>query len=57
MRMYIITNDGITLCREAPAAMTEGEIAVTSSTANGFWHCGMLCPGSRGGERSVIARR
>src|SRR5436305_937475 len=30
MRMYIIANDGITLCREAPAAMTEGEIAVTS---------------------------
>src|SRR5207245_1541265 len=30
MRMYIIANDGITLCREAPTAMTEGEIAVTS---------------------------
>jgi hypothetical protein len=30
MRIYIIANDGITLCREAPAAMTEGEIAVTS---------------------------
>jgi hypothetical protein len=65
MRMYIIANDGITLCREAPAAMTEGEIAVTSKeglhaaplNANGCWHCGMLCPGSRSGERSVIARR
>ena len=30
MRIYIIANDGITLCREAPAAMIEGEIAVTS---------------------------
>ena len=27
------------------------------STPNGFWHCGMLCPGSRSGRRSVIARR
>src|SRR5690242_461626 len=30
MRIYIIANDGITLSRETPAAMTEGEIAVTS---------------------------
>src|SRR5438045_1376851 len=30
MRIYIIAKDGITLSREAPAAMTEGEIAVTS---------------------------
>src|SRR5205823_1708350 len=30
MRVYIIGNDGITLSREAPAAMTEGEIAVAS---------------------------
>src|SRR5437762_12397488 len=30
MRIYIIANDGITLCHEIPAAMTEGEIAVTS---------------------------
>src|SRR5207249_7015027 len=30
MRIYIIGNDGITLSREAPATMTEGEIAVTS---------------------------
>jgi hypothetical protein len=30
MRIYIITNDGITLCSEIPTAMTEGEIAVTS---------------------------
>jgi hypothetical protein len=30
MRIYIIANEGITLCSEAPAAMTEEEIAVTS---------------------------
>ena len=64
MRVYVIGNDGITLCRQAPAAITEGEIAVTSkeelhaarSAANGFWHCGTLCPGSRSGKRWVIAR-
>jgi hypothetical protein len=31
MRVYIIGNDGITLCREPPAAVNEGEIAVASS--------------------------
>ena len=30
MRIYIIGNDGITLCREAPASINEGEIAVAS---------------------------
>ena len=30
MCIYVISNDGITLCREAPARVTEGEIAVTS---------------------------
>src|SRR3954467_4953081 len=30
MRIYIIANDGITLSREAPAAITEREIAVAS---------------------------
>jgi hypothetical protein len=30
MRIYIIGNDGITLCREAPATMTDGEVAVAS---------------------------
>src|SRR5207302_10806085 len=30
MRIYVIGNDGITLCREARAAMTEGKIAVIS---------------------------
>jgi Protein of unknown function (DUF3489) len=31
MRIYIIGNDGITLCREAPATLSEGEIAVASN--------------------------
>ena len=30
MRIYIIGNDGITLCREAPATVDEGEVAVAS---------------------------
>ena len=30
MRIYIIGNDGITLCRETPAAVNEDEIAVAS---------------------------
>src|ERR1700730_3831075 len=28
MRVYIIGNDGITLCRKAPATLNDGEIAV-----------------------------
>jgi hypothetical protein len=31
MRIYIIGNDGITLCREAPAIANEGEIALASN--------------------------
>ena len=31
MRIYIIGNDGITLSREAPAALNEGDIAVASN--------------------------
>jgi|ERR1700674_3059432 hypothetical protein len=31
MRIYIIGNDGITLCRESPAAVNEGEIVVASN--------------------------
>jgi Protein of unknown function (DUF3489) len=30
MRIYIISNDGIALCREAPAVLNEREIVVTS---------------------------
>jgi hypothetical protein len=39
MRIYTIGNDGITLCREAPATMNEGEIAVAS---NGDLHAARL---------------
>jgi hypothetical protein len=31
MRIYIIGNDGVTLCREAPTALDDGEIAVASN--------------------------
>ena len=31
MRIYIIGNDGITLCHDAPATVNEGEIAVASN--------------------------
>jgi hypothetical protein len=31
MRIYIIGNDGITLCREPPAAVNKGEIVVASN--------------------------
>jgi hypothetical protein len=31
MRIYIIGNDGITLCREPPTAVNEGEIVVASN--------------------------
>jgi len=30
MRIYIISNDGITLCHEAPATVDDGEIVVAS---------------------------
>ena len=30
MRIYVIGNDGITLCREVPATVNQGEIAVAS---------------------------
>ena len=65
MRIYIIGNDGITLYREAPATVNDGEIAVASnedlhaahSAASGCWPCGTLCPMSRSGGRSATAGR
>jgi hypothetical protein len=30
MRIYLIANDGITLCREPPVAVNEGEIVASS---------------------------
>ena len=41
MRIYIIGNNGIALCREAPAALNEGEIVVAS---NAELHAAMLSP-------------
>src|ERR1700726_3645438 len=45
MRIYIIGNDGITLCREPPATVNKGEVAVPQgrsctppgSAANACW--------------------
>jgi hypothetical protein len=44
MRIYIIGDDGITLCREPPTAVNAGEIAVASNeelhaaALNGKWN-------------------
>ena len=37
MRIYITGNDGITLCREAPITVNEGEIAVASNASWGAY--------------------
>jgi len=67
MRIYIIANDGITLCREAPAAMTEGgdwpshqrrnctPAPAQRQTASGTVECSPRGP--RSAERSATARR
>ena len=65
MRIYVIGNDGITLSREAPTALNEGEIVVASNEelhaaplrASSYWHCGMLCRVSRREERSATVQR
>ena len=44
MRVYIISNDGITLCREPPAAVNEGEIVVAS---NAELHAAQLLRGKQ----------
>ena len=65
MRIYIIGNDGITLCREAPASAADGEIAVAS---NEEFHAAPLSgkrllalwnalPGIESGRRSATAGR
>ena len=63
MRIYIIGNDGITLCRKAPATVNDGEIAVASneectlprSAPSGCWRCGTLCPVSTSERRLATA--
>jgi hypothetical protein len=65
MRIYIIGNDGITLCREAPAIVNESEIAIASnaelhaarSAASGCWRCGTLCPASESERKLATAMR
>jgi hypothetical protein len=49
MRIYIIGNAGITLCREPPTALNEGEIAVASNET--------LCPASKSAGGSATATR
>ena len=65
MRIYIIGNDGIALCREAPATVNDGEVAVASKeelhaaplAAKQYWHCGTLCRVSPHARRSATVRR
>ena len=65
MRIYIIGNDGITLCREAPASVTDGEFVVASkdelhgAPLSGkrllaLWNA---CPMSKSGRGSATAKR
>jgi hypothetical protein len=63
MRIYIIGNDGITLCHEPPVAVTEGEIVVASneelhaagSAVSGCWRCGTPCLISKSVGKSATA--
>ena len=66
IRVYIIGNDGITLCREAPRAVNDGEIAVASneelhaaplSAKRLLARCGTLCPVSKSERRLGTAMR
>ena len=63
MRIYIIGNDGITLCHETPATVSVGEIAVASkeelhaAPLSGkrllaLWNA---LPGAESARRSAIA--
>ncbi len=68
MRIYVIGNDGITLSREAPAALNEGEIAVASNEelhaaplsgkrAAGTVECSAGCREEKKGRRACSADR
>jgi hypothetical protein len=63
MRVYIIGNDGITLCRKPHATVNDGEIAVVSngelhaSAPSGCWRCGTLCPASKSERKLATATR
>jgi hypothetical protein len=45
MRIYIIGNDGITLCREPPAAVNEGWRSA-GPLSGGVWECHRVCGNS-----------
>jgi hypothetical protein len=66
MRIYIIGNDGITLCREPPAAINDGEIPLASkaellaaplSGKRLLQRCGTLCLASTSARKLATARR
>ena len=62
MRIYIIANDGIMLCRKAPATVNDGEIAVGSNeelhaAPSDCWRCGTLCPVSKSARKLATATR
>ena len=65
MRISIIGNDGIMLCRKVPATVNDGEIAVASneelhaarSAPSGCWRCGTLCPVSTSERKLAAATR
>ena len=65
VRIYIFGNDGVTLSREPPAAVSEGEIVVASSeelhaaALNGrrLLACGTLFPMLRSVGKSATAMR
>ena len=67
-RIYIIGNDGITLCREAPATVNEGDIAVASNEELraaplsgkrllALWECSAQCREAAEGWRPQGADR
>ena len=65
MRIYIIANDGIMLCRKAPATVNDGEIAVGSNeelhaaplSAKRLLACGTFCPVSKSARKLATAMR
>jgi hypothetical protein len=54
MRVYIIGNDGITLCREPPAAVNEGEIAPCPTRREFSKNGRVLSLGSRGPRSRLV---
>jgi len=65
MRVYIIGNDGITLCRKAPATVDDGRLPLhrmrsctrPRSAPSGCWGCGTLCLASQSDGKLAIATR